>query len=265
MYTMKSLLSTVFIIFTMGLSFGISSCSDDTTTTPTGDGDIMPLKTGSYYVYNAYRIDSITKQKDMSSLRVDSVVVGSPTTKEGKSATLFSTFVLGALTSSDYYVKEGQTVLGYWKFLPPGVRISPLIDSIIPQSQKWSKFADYTWPVDSNWAIRDTTVTNVSIPGVPIALSALISLKGKRNGSPETVSLNGKSYPNTQKFTLTMNVSIASLQVASIEQYIWIAKDVGIVKEELPALDLNVAIPGMIPINFKGDGYVKELLRHSVK
>ena len=261
---MKSLLSSVFIIITMGLSLGLSSCSDDTTTTPSGDGDIMPLKAGSYYVYNAYRIDSITKQKDMNSLRVDSVVVGSPTTKDGKSATQFSTYAVGTTVSTDYYVKEGQTVLGYWKFLPPGVRISPLIDSIIPQSQKWSKFADFTWPVDSNWAIRDTTVTNVSLPGIPVALSALISLKGKRTGSPETVVLNGKSYPNTQKFTLTMNVTIATLQVASIEQYIWIAKDIGIIKEELPALDLNVTIPGMTPIKFKGDGVTRELLRYSI-
>lgn len=262
---MKSLFTSVFILIAMGLSLGMSSCSDDTTTTPTADGDIMPLKTGSYYVYNAYRLDSITKQKDMSSLRVDSVVIGGISTQSGKSATQFMTYVAGANTATDYYTKEGKTILGYWKFLPPGVNISALIDSIIPQNRRWSKFADYVWPVDSNWAIADTTVSNIALPGIPIPLSALVSMKGKRVGSATTVALNGVNYPNTTKFTLTLTVSILGNQIAAVEQHIWIAENVGIIKEEFPAVDLNVTVPGLAPINFKGDGSVRELVRYSIK
>ena len=262
---MKSLLTSVFIIIAMGLSLGISSCSDDTTTTPTADGDIMPLKTGSYYVYNAYRLDSITKQKDMSSLRVDSVVIGNVSTQSGKSATAFMTYVAGSNTATDYYTKEGKTVLGYWKFLPPGINISTLIDPIIPQNRRWSKFADFAWPADSNWAIADTTVNNISLPGIPIPLSAVISMKGKRVGSSSTVAVNGVNYPNTRKFTISLTVSILNNPIASVEQYIWIAENVGIIKEEFPAIDLNVTVPGMTPINFKGDGSVREIIRYSVK
>ena len=262
---MKSLFLSVFILIAMGLSLGLSSCSDDTTTTPTADGDIMPLKTGSYYVYNAYRLDSITKQKDMSSLRVDSVVVGGVSMQSGKSATEFITYANGANPVSDYYTKEGKTILGYWKFLPPGVNISALIDPIIPQNRRWSKFADYVWPLDSNWAIADTTVSNISLPGIPIPLSALISMKGKRVGSATTVALNGVNYPNTTKFTLTLTVSILGNEIAAVEQHVWIAENVGIIKEEFPAVDLNVTVPGLAPINFKGDGSVRELIRYSIK
>lgn len=110
---MKSLFTSVFILIAMGLSLGISSCSDDTTTTPTADTDIMPLKTGSYHVYSITRLDSLTGNPDLSSVVNDSMIIGTSSNKEGKTAFAFDVFRNNEKLRTDYYAKEGQTVWGY--------------------------------------------------------------------------------------------------------------------------------------------------------
>ena len=97
----------------MGLSLGISSCSNDTTTTtPTTDADIMPLKTGSYHVYSITRLDSLTGNPDPSSVMNDSMVIGTSSVKEGKTAFAFDVFRNNEKLRTDHYSKEGQTVWG---------------------------------------------------------------------------------------------------------------------------------------------------------
>ncbi|MFN5006933.1 MAG: hypothetical protein ACK5GO_05500 [Ignavibacteria bacterium] len=268
---MKIFLRSVFILIVMGLTIGISSCSDDTTT-PTPSADIMPLTTGSHYVYNVIRLDSLTGQRDLNAAQVDSMVVGGSSLKDGKTAYAFDVFRSNVKIRTDLYAKEGQTVWGYWQFIPPGIVLTELINTIIPQTRRWSKFADFN--ATTEWTIADTNVTGVSVPfnGTTIPLSSNISMKGKKLET-SSVAINGASFPNTTKFelTLTLKPSITifgnALQVDPIvvKQYIWIAQNVGIVKEEFPALDLKVTIPGIEPIQFKGDGFVRELLRYSVK
>jgi len=69
----------------------------------------------------------------------------------------------------------------------------------------------------------------------------------------------------TLKPSITIFGNTLQVDPIVVKQYIWIAQNVGIVKEEFPALDLKVTIPGIEPIQFKGDGFVRELLRYSVK
>jgi len=269
---MKSLFTSVFILIAMGLSLGISSCSDDTTTTPTADTDIMPLKTGSYHVYSITRLDSLTGYPDLSSVVNDSMIIGTSSNKEGKTAFAFDVFRNNEKLRTDYYAKEGQTVWGYWQFIPPGIQLTDLINSIVPQTRRWSKFADFS--ATSQWVIADTSITGVSIPfnGQNIPLSSNITMRGKKIGT-STESIKGNSYPNTSKFELTLtlkpSITIFGSQIAidsiNVKQYVWIAENVGIVKEEFPALDLKVSIPGLEPIQFKGDGFLRELLRYSIK
>lgn len=268
---MKTFLRSVFILIVMGLTIGISSCSDDTTA-PTPSADIMPLTTGSHYVYNVIRLDSLTGQRDLNAVQVDSMVVGGSSLKDGKTAYAFDVFRSNVKIRTDLYAKESQTVWGYWQFIPPGIVLTELINTIIPQTRRWSKFSDFN--ATTEWTIADTNVTGVSVPfnGTTIPLSSNISMKGKKLET-SSVAINGASFPNTTKFelTLTLKPSITifgnTFQVDPIvvKQYIWIAQNVGIVKEEFPALDLKVTIPGIEPIQFKGDGFVRELLRYSVK
>ncbi|MFN5175351.1 MAG: hypothetical protein ACK5DT_01965 [Ignavibacteria bacterium] len=269
---MKSLFSSVFIIFAMGLSFGLNSCSDNSSTTPTPSADIMPVTTGSHFVYNVIRLDSLTGQPDLNTVVVDSMIVSGSSLKDGKTAYAFDVFRSNVKIRTDLYAKEGQTAWGYWQFIPPGIVLTDLINTIIPQTRRWSKFADLN--ATAEWTIADTNITGVSVPfnGQNIPLSSNISMKGKKLET-SSVTINGNSYPNTTKFelTLTLKPSITifgnafAVDPIIVKQYIWIAQNVGIVKEEFPALDLKVSIPGLEPIQFKGDGFVKELLRYSVK
>lgn len=269
---MTTLLRSVFIIVVMGLSIGLSSCSDDSSTTPTPSADIMPTTTGSHYVYNVIRLDSLTGQRDLNAVLVDSLVVGGSSLKDGKTAFAFDVYRSKVKIRTDLYAKEGQTVWGYWQFIPPGIVLTDLINTIIPQTRRWSKFADFN--ATGEWAIADTNITGVSVPfnGQNIPLSSNITMKGKKVETT-SVTINGNAYPNTTKFelTLTLKPSITifgnafAVDPIIVKQYVWIAQNVGIVKEEFPALDLKVSIPGIEPIQFKGDGFVKELLRYSVK
>jgi hypothetical protein len=269
---MKSLLTSVFIIIAMGLSLGISSCSDDTTTTPTTDNDNMPLKTGSYHVYSITRLDSLTGNPDPSSVTNDSMVIGTSSIKEGKTAFAFDVFRNNEKIRTDHYSKEGQTVWGYWQFIPPGIQLTDLINAIVPQTRRWSKFADFA--ATSQWIIADTSITGVSIPfnGQNIPLTSVITMRGKKV-STATEVIKGISFPNTTKFELTLtlkpSITLFGTQIPvdsiNVKQFVWIAQNVGIVKEEFPALDLRVVVPGLEPIQFKGDGFVRELLRYSIK
>ena len=270
---MKSLLTSVFIIIAMGLSLGISSCSNDTTTTtPTTDADIMPLKTGSYHVYSITRLDSLTGNPDPSSVMNDSMVIGTSSVKEGKTAFAFDVFRNNEKLRTDHYSKEGQTVWGYWQFIPPGIQLTDLINAIVPQTRRWSKFADFS--ATSQWIIADTSITGVSIPfnGQNIPLTSVITMRGKKVTTATEV-IKGTSFPNTTKFELTLtlkpSITLFGTQIPvdsiNVKQFVWIAQIVGIVKEEFPALDLRVVVPGLEPIQFKGDGFVRELLRYSIK
>jgi hypothetical protein len=268
---MKSLISSVFIIALMGLSLGISSCSDDSTTTPTADGDIMPLKTGSYYVYTNTRLDSLTGNPDLGAVIIDSMVVGSPTTIEGVSAYGFDIYRLGQKVRTDYYAKNGQTISGYWQFIPPGVTLTELINTIIPQTRRWSKFADFA--ATTEWTIADTSLTGVTVPlgGQDIPATATIKMTGKKL-TTTTETISGMSYPNTTKFELTLTITpslnvlgtVVPVAPISVKQYVWVAENVGIVKEDFPNVDLAISVLGSI-INYKGDGIRKELIRYSIK
>lgn len=273
---MKSLFTSVFILIAMGLSLGISSCSDDTTTTPTTDGDIMPLKTGSYYVYTNTRLDSLTGAPDLTSVTNDSMVVGTSSVKEGKTAFSFDVFRNNEKIRTDFYAKDGQTIWGYWQFIPPGIQLTDLINSILPQNRRWSKFADFT--ANSEWTIADTNLTGLSIPfsGINIPTTAVITMKGKKlTTGIETV--NGVDFPKTTKFELTLSITPTveftippnpptkiNLNPIIVNQYIWVAENVGIIKEDFP--NVNLSITGLgAPIPFKADGLRRELIRYSIK
>ena len=265
-------MKSLFLSIMIGLTFLFASCSDDSSTNPTPTSDIFPLTTGSYFVYNNIRLDSITGNRDMNAVQVDSLVVGSSTSKENKTAFPFEVYRLNEKIRTDFYYKEGQTVWGYWKYIPPGITLSDLINSIIPQNYRWSKFADFA--ATNEWVIADTNITGVSIPfnGQNIPLSSSISMKGKKVAT-KTEVINGKSFPNTSQFDLTVTLKPTitlfgtpfAVDSIMVKQSIWIAQNVGIVKEEFPALNLKVSVPGIEPIQYKGDGYVRELLRYSVK
>ena len=268
---MKSLLTSVFILIAMGLSLGISSCSDDTSTTPTADNDIMPLKTGSYYIYTNTRLDSLTGNPDLGAVVTDSMVVGAPTTIEGVSAYGFDVYRIGQKVRTDYYAKSGQTISGYWQFIPPGITLTELINTLLPQNKRWSKFADFA--ATTEWTIADTSLAGITIPlgGQYIPASAIIKMTGKKvSTSKETI--NGTAFPNTTKFELTLTITpslnvlgtVVPIAPISVKQYVWVAQNVGIVKEEFPNVDLAISVLGSI-INYKGDGLRKELVRYSIK
>ena len=264
---MKNTISKVLLLALSIITISFIGCSDSSTT-PSTSYNYAPMKTGSNYVYKNFRLDSLTGLIDSASMRIDSFVVGSPTTMSGKTAYAFDCYTAGTKTRTDYYTTEGQTVWGYWKFIPPGVGTTALIDAIFPQDRRWEKFADYAWPLDSNWIIADTTINNISLPGVPLPVTVNIKLKGKRV-STSTVTLDGTQYPNTTKFELTLSptASLAGINIplTDVKQYVWIAENVGVIKEEFPAVDLLVTIPGMSPVRFKGDGTLKVIKSYLVK
>ncbi|MFM7158600.1 MAG: hypothetical protein ACKN9Y_07960 [Bacteroidota bacterium] len=261
----------VSIIAMIGFALILSSCSDSSTN-PTPSNDYFPVTAGSYFVYNNIRLDSTTGNRDMTALQVDSLVVLAATNKENKTAYPFDVYRLNQKIRTDYYAKDGQTVWGFWKYIPPGITLSELINTIVPQNYRWSKFADFA--ATGEWTIADTTITGLSIPfnGQNIPLSSNINMKGKKIGTT-TETINGNTFPNTTQFELTVTLkpsitifgNVFPIDPIPVKQTIWVAKSVGIVKEEFPSLDLKVLVPGLEPITYKGDGYVKELLRYSVK
>lgn len=269
---MKSLLTSVFILIAMGLSLGISSCSDDTTTNPNPSNDIFPLTSGSYFIYNNIRLDSLTGQPDLNALTTDSMIVKKDTVVAGVSASEFQVFRLGQLIRSDYYSKTAQTISGYWQYIPPGITLNQLVSTLLPQNRRWSKFADYS--TSNEWAIADTTLTGISIPfsGLNVPTNAVISMKGKKLTAGTEV-VNGVSYPNTTKFeiklSITPTVTIPGLPASQLSaiivyQYVWVANNVGIIKEDFPNIDVSITGLGT-PIPFKADGLRRELIRYSIK
>lgn len=273
---MKNFLSSVTMLCMMGLTFGLNSCSDDTTTTPTPSADIMPMKTGSHYVYSNTRLDSLTGNPDLTKVTEDSVVVGTSSTKDGKTAFAFDVYRLNQKLRTDYYAKEGQTIWGYWQFIPPGITLTDLINTIIPQSRRWSKFADYS--ASTEWTIADTNITGVSIPfsGINIPTSAVITMKGKKLTTTSEI-LNGINYANTTKFEIALTItptvefsippnppSKIPLAPIVVKQYVWVANNVGIIKEEFPNVDISISGLGT-PIVYKADGLRRELLRYTIK
>lgn len=241
----------------------VSACkNDDTSTTPTPTADIYPLKTGNYHVYNSYRLDSLTAQRDDSSLRVDSLATGQQVTIAGKSCYETLIFNGGTQSTTDYYTKEGQTISSYRSLIPNGIVISPLVAQILPQGKRWMKIADYN--ATAEWAIFDTTVTNVTIPGIPTPVNAVISVKGKKIGK-ESVTIGTKTYASANRFEFslvaTVSIGTITLPLDPIKDIFWIVDDIGIVKEQIPPIDINIAL---LQVRLRGDGSVRELVRSNL-
>ena len=253
------------LIVTLSLIVG---CSDTTTTPDTSTTDIMPLKAGNYFVYNNYRLDSLTGIKDNNSLRVDSIVIGMSTSHVGKSCYSFDTYIAGVKTATDYFAKESKSIWSFSSLLPAGISTSGVLETILPQGNKWMKIADYASIKDSTWAMYDTTLTNLIIPGIPIPVNAVISMKGKRTAD-ETITIGTTTYTNAHKFEviLSPNATLSgfTIPIGTVKKYMWIADNIGIIKEEFPPIDIQVNVPGVPATRFRSDGFVKELKTYKLQ
>jgi hypothetical protein len=45
----------------------------------------------------------------------------------------------------------------------------------------------------------------------------------------------------------------------------WIADNIGIIKEEFPPIDIQVNVPGVTATRFRSDGFVKELKTYKLQ
>ena len=82
------------------------------------------------------------------------------------------------------------------------------------------------------------------------------------------MTVNGKDYPKTQKFTISLSINVGPgvTTLGPIPQNIWIAEDVGIIVEEFPAINSPVNIPLLgVNLQFRNDGFIRELTKYSIK
>lgn len=240
----------------------LASCSDDKqpVNPPPATGDVFPLKTGNYYVYDVFHTDTAGVKIDSS--RTDSVVVGAAAAVEGKSCFALSIFKnRSELVSGDFSAKESNAAWLYTTLLPYTIELPDIAKLLLPAGRRWTKICDFS---NATWKVFDTTVTDITIPApIPIIADATISITGTR-GAKESVTTGGTTY-TAQKSMLVYSVvgktSGITATTFTFTHEFWIAEDVGIVKESVRGF--NIPIP-MFSVNQIVPGAQRLLLRHNV-
>jgi hypothetical protein len=208
----------------------LSGCKSGTTSPSDTTPDYMPMKTGNYWVYERYDLDSSGNRS--GGPYTDSVVVGVATQVAGRTAYPYYTY------SSDnpgpdttYYSKDADGSIWQYMSFSAGTEFG------LPEiPARWVKVTSAS--SETSWTVLDTTFT-VLIPNVPIPVTVQFKATGAKAGS-ESLTLGGKSY-TAQKFTQTVTISVAGIANANLTNTTSFVSTIGNAKSRMT---YTATIPG---------------------
>lgn len=237
--------------------------------------DIMPLKVGNYYIFDNYQLDSLSGQKIISSVKEDSIVIEEEMdVLNNKTGFILSIYNSKIKKEINFIYKENNSVqkiftknlVNLFKNREDGNsnynvfinELSKQLNNIV--NDKWLKIYD---DVDK-WLILDTNIENISLFDNKNIHSLHINLVANKTSYPisndiqiendKYVKIYPYKYPynsimiknsDIKKVEISMNLKYKDSNgyenAVTLKKYIWFSNKIGIIKEELPPLDLFIS------------------------
>jgi hypothetical protein len=231
---------TALLIASAFMMIFISSCSDDSSTTPTPTptnkgNTYFPLTKGSWWTYKIYSLDS-NGAIDPTTLLTTKTAYDSTMTKDGHEASVFDILdTTGAkIDVSQYYYATSSQIWWYSNLLPE-LPYSLPID--IPIA--WYKIADSK---GTEWTLFTQKLDSASFQfgSFTILLNDTMKIKISYEGIAQVnYGANLDKTVNAQKYKVTYTYGGASiimgipLQIPfTVEVYEYFGQNIGLIKEE---------------------------------
>lgn len=269
-------MKSLFTLLTLSLlTLIFVSCSDDAVNPEDGTDLLLPLKTGTYWIFEQYSLDSLNNRTQSTPEIIDSIAITGTAVKLDKMASVFSTFrKLGqpAEVPNQFYYTENQKIYTHSDFINNMINFSSLpVDLPIKIEEQWLLMID---PNVETWDIYQRTFSNdtVDFQGMAtLVLNGTMTIKGKKAGT-ETLKVDGKDH-KAHKYTLTISadlnvkVSIPGNPITIDDKikftrnfHLWFINKGGNVKQYLETLNLKIPFVGNQVIN----GYEATAVRYHV-
>ncbi len=254
----------------------IFSCSDNGSTDPNGDNtftyqNLFPMDPDRYWIGERYELDSNNNRVSSEPMFEDSTYISGQEEKTGKIAAIFTTKQLDVNTeSSRCHFKDGDSIFLHSEFFNEFINLENLPGNIelpINITDQWLLIFD---PSRNSWDIFDELFDNVKFYAEfvqdTLTLNGHLAASGKVAGVDE-VEFEGSKLKalkvtiNLQSVDMTISIGSYPVEATlSRDYHIWYADQIGIVKEQLESL--TVDIPSVME-NQKLPGYDWEMTDYS--
>ncbi len=269
---MKNKITSLFAFFALVVL--ISSCSDNSTTTPdTTTTDMFPNTIGNYWINENYSLDTLGAI-DMTSKSTDSTIVTGSMQLNGKLATELTTIAKDTTTKN--YISKGTNQLFSGADMINGlVGAFTAYISVDPNKlyldEKWLLVADQS---QTSWAIATKNFTNIPFSyntTMNGTMSGTTVVTGKK-GTTLKMTIQGKEY-TAQEYIMESNLNsnlsiiipIGTIKIQNT-QHFWLVPGVGLVKQQVDNIVIDMDIPSAkIKQTQKFAGGVSNCIRFKLK
>jgi|GEM_PF-5727057 hypothetical protein len=249
----------------------ISSCDDNSTNVPVGNASqFMPLKVGNYWIYKAYRLNSVSDTIS-ETLWYDSLAVVSENTDYFQNTTYVLIAYKNNVPYDTMHLITANTQLNW---------IIDESDSLFKgMTDQWVTLADFG---SNDWHIYDTTIQNYNyyFNGKHVSSKLNIAINGYSEGKIEynfgskVYTARKFRYKTDQLYQLktTFNPSNDSITIKRqflSTEYFYFAEGLGIVRRKLDSYNLKTTESPDSPYYAATDtliqGYYRELIRCNIQ
>lgn len=240
-------------------AIGFSSCTEESTTTPTATTTVnLPMKAGNYWIYNTYELDSITSAKS-GTPSIDSMYCVGEGTYNGKKSSMFITDVVQFPSpvqhDTSYFYSDGSKLYEWMDF--SGFALPGVENFVAPTT--WALIADAD--ATGSWTILNQTVPKVKLElnGSQVELDVTIKVNAQK-GTTAQYTVAG-SNRTAQEYVVTTSITASSLEITTIKAHYFYIPNYGLA--EMKVEPAKIGFSGVTL--FRLQGSLSELQRLMVQ